>query len=34
MGETVGYVLKHAPCEVILVRQALDPDPELEGGLR
>jgi nucleotide-binding universal stress UspA family protein len=30
MGEAVGYVLKNAPCEVILVRQALV--DELEGG--
>lgn len=26
MGEAVGYVLKNAPCEVILIRQSLDED--------
>jgi nucleotide-binding universal stress UspA family protein len=29
-GETVGYVLKNAPCEVIVVRLA--PDPSQLGG--
>jgi nucleotide-binding universal stress UspA family protein len=31
LGETVGYVLKNAPCEVILIRQAFEDLGDEEG---